>query len=189
MKSKIKSISFTSDGKPLLLFEMSNKEVLQYEKIFDDDVDIKIKKYSEHRSLNANAYAWKLMGLLAEAVRISKEEVYHKMLCRYGALKEDDNGNAMTISIRSNIDLSKADEYLYIHSSYIGKSTAGENDFSHYRLLKGSSEYDKAEMARFIDGIVQECENLEIPTIQQSEVDGMIEAWGKGFEKHSTKRA
>ncbi|MDQ9744386.1 hypothetical protein RF397_17385, partial [Acinetobacter baumannii] len=43
-----------------------------------------IKEYRKKRSLDANAYCWKLIGDIADALRTSKEEVYLLMLKRYG---------------------------------------------------------------------------------------------------------
>ena len=48
------------------------------EKLFD------IKEHKEKRSLSQNAYAWELIGKLADAMRMSKEEMYVRMLQNYG---------------------------------------------------------------------------------------------------------
>ena len=53
--------------------------------------DMKEKEYSAElkecrkpRSLNANSYAWQLMGQIADSIGSSKDEVYLTMLGRYG---------------------------------------------------------------------------------------------------------
>ena len=48
------------------------------DKLFD------ITEHKEKRSLNANAYCWALIGKIADAMRISKEEVYLDALKNYG---------------------------------------------------------------------------------------------------------
>ena len=48
------------------------------EKVFE------IKEHRQKRSLTANAYAWTLIGKIADAMRISKDECYLLMLKRYG---------------------------------------------------------------------------------------------------------
>ena len=60
------------------------QEVIQW--LFDQDKNKKfeIKPYHKKRSLNANAYAWMLIGKIADVVRNSKEEVYIEMLKKYG---------------------------------------------------------------------------------------------------------
>ena len=49
-----------------------------------DKLSVKIDKYRVRRSLNANNYAWKLLTEIANVIRADKEEVYLKMLKRYG---------------------------------------------------------------------------------------------------------
>ena len=46
------------------------------------------------------------------------------------------------------------------------------------QCYEGSSKYDTAEMARFIDGIVQECEELGIETESPDELVRMKREWG-----------
>ena len=43
-----------------------------------------VKKHREKRSLDANALFWKLLQGLAEAMEISKDDAYLKMLESYG---------------------------------------------------------------------------------------------------------
>ena len=40
----------------------------------------KLEEYKEKRSLNANAYAWKLMDLIAEKIGSTKDEVYLSLI-------------------------------------------------------------------------------------------------------------
>ena len=136
----------------------------------------------------ANAFAWTLMAKIAEAITppLSKEEVYRKMLIRYGTMKEDSNGTQILFSIRDDVDLRNTDEYLYIHAGAVGKGEINGCSFIHYRLIKGSSEYTKTEMARFLDGIIQECEQLGIPTITGNEYSDMLDRWEKQHAKHCT---
>jgi hypothetical protein len=49
--------------------------------------------------------------------------------------------------------------------------------FSHYRVYKGSSEYDTREMAVLIDGIISEAKELDIETLPPAEIARMKEMW------------
>ena len=42
----------------------------------DRDKLFEVKQHREKRSLNANAYAWALIGKIADVVKASKDEVY-----------------------------------------------------------------------------------------------------------------
>lgn len=73
--------------KPTISFEINERN--DFERMVDDLKDkeklsIEVKPYREKRSLNANAYAWVLIGKIADATRAGKDEVYLKCLKRYG---------------------------------------------------------------------------------------------------------
>ena len=48
---------------------------------------------------------------------------------------------------------------------------------SWYKVIKGSSEYDTKEMSVFIDGIVQEAEQLGIDTLPPAEIERLKGLW------------
>lgn len=151
------------------------KALTQLEKIKDcEKLTITAKKHRNKRSLNANNYAWKLMSDMAEILRTSKEELYEIMLVRYGTNATDEEGNLITISVPSNVDIKNAD----IHCAFMGKGYVGDKEFNHYRLIKGSSMYNTLEMSKFIDGVVSEAEKLEIDVVSPEEIRQMKERWG-----------
>ena len=129
-----------------------------------------IKKYRKKRSLNANAYAWALITKIANAMRISKEECYLNMLKHYG--------QSEIISVLSEIDISGYVKYY----EPIGRAFLQGKDFTHYKVYKGSSEYDTREMSILIDGIVQECKNLDIETMPETEIKRLVEIWKGGYD-------
>lgn len=140
-------------GNPLQIIQwLYNQEK---EKIFE------IKEYKQKRSLSQNAYAWKLINELANKIGMSKEEMYMKMLKAYG--------QSEIISMLSTINPKGYFKYF----EEIGTGIVNNKEFTHYRIYKGSSEYDTLEMKYLLDGIIQECENVGIPTLTQSEIERM----------------
>lgn len=131
------------------------------EKLFE------IKEHRQKRSLNANAYAWALIGKIADVLRTSKEEVYLNMLRHYG--------QSEMVSVLSSIDVSGYFKYF----DEIATVTLEGKQFTHYRVYKGSSEYDTREMSILIDGIVYEAKNLEIETMPEDEILKMKEMWNE----------
>lgn len=129
------------------------------EKLFE------VKQHRQKRSLNANAYAWLLMGKIADVVRASKDEIYLEMLRKYG--------QRTVVSVRSDIDVKGY--FKYYESFAVGY--VGDTEFTHYHVFKGSSEYDTREMSVLIDGIVSEAEELEIETLPPQEIQRMKEMW------------
>lgn len=140
----------------------------------EKDYMVKIEPVKRKRSLNSNAYAWVLMTEIANVLRSDKDEIYVEMLKRYGQIAEDKDGNKIVFSVRSDIDATSFYKYL----ERIGTGTVNGTEFTHYRALKGSSEFDTHEMSIFIDGIVSEAKNLGIETLPPDEVARMNAAWG-----------
>ena len=156
--------------KPTISFEINERN--DFERMVDDLKDkeklsIEVKPYREKRSLNANAYAWVLIGKIADATRAGKDEVYLKCLKRYG--------QSDLISILSTVPV---EHYLKYYEE-AGRSTLNGKEFTHYRVYKGSSEFDTLEMTIFIDGVVSEAKGLGISTETPEELARMKSMWGE----------
>lgn len=126
---------------------------------------IDIKQYRKGRSLNANAYCWSLCNELANVLRMDKDEVYVNMLKAYG--------QSEIISVRSDIDVRGYFKYY----DEFGKGYVNNKEFTHYKVYKGSSEYDTREMSILIDGIIQECQAQGIETMTPGELQLLKESW------------
>lgn len=125
-----------------------------------------ITEYHEKRSLSANAYAWVLINKIADALRKSKEEVYFQMLKDYG--------QSEFVSVKTNINVKGFFKYY----EEWGRGFVDGKEFTHYKVFKGSSEYDSKEMAILIDGIIQEAQNLGIETITPAEKERLLKEMG-----------
>ena len=134
------------------------EELSRYLWTLEKDKKYKLTEYKEKRSLSQNAYAWKLITEIGNVLRKSKEEVYLQMLKDYG--------QSEVISILSSI--SPMGFFKYYEE--IGKGIVNNKEFTHYKIFKGSSEFDSKEMSIFIDGILQECEALGIETLTPEEI-------------------
>ena len=139
----------------IITWLLSQKEEQQFE----------IKEYKEKRSLNANNYAWHLIGEIANILRKSKEEVYLQMLQDYGQQE--------VISMLSDINIKGFFKYW----KKIGTSVLNGKEFTHYKIYKGTSEYNTKEMSIFIDGVVQEAEQLDIPTKTPEQIEALKRMW------------
>ena len=141
----------TGDAKTIVQWLFSQDK----EKIFE------IKELTKHRTLSQNAYVWKLINEIANKVGKSKEDVYLQMLKDYG--------QSEIVSIKSSIN---PDGYFKYYEP-IGTGNIKGTEFTHYKIFKGSSEFDKLEMKYLIDGVIQECENLDIPTLTYEQIERM----------------
>lgn len=127
----------------------------------DTNKVFEVREYVEKRSLTQNAYMWTLITQLGNVLRKSKEEVYLQMLKDYG--------QSTIVSIVKDVDVSKYFKYYEI----IGSSELNGKQFNHLKIYKGSSEYDSKEMSILIDGVIQNCEEQNIPTLTKQEIERM----------------
>ena len=163
------SVSYVNDH-PLITFELTHRRSAfnMVDELKDVPLlSIKVDKYREKRSLNANNYAWCIITAIGNATRCSKEEVYLQMLKRYG--------QSELISVLAHIPIGDYVKY----SEEAGESTLNGKLFKHYRVYKGSSEFDTREMSIFIDGIVSEAKELGIPTETPDQIAKMKSLWGE----------
>ena len=157
-------------GKPTLTLEVneSNDFGLLVDEMRDKDkLSIEVKPFREKRSLNANAYAWCLIGQIADILRAGKDEIYLKCLKRYG--------QSELISVRSHVPIENYIKYF----EEAGESKLNGKMFTHYRVYKGSSEFDTREMSIFIDGICDEARLLGIQVETPNQLAEMKSRWGE----------
>ena len=140
-------------GSPIKLIEWLYNQ--DKNKIFE------VKEIIKKRTLTQNSYAWELITQLANVLRISKEDLYLKML--------EDYGQSSLISVKSDIGINGFVKYY----KEVGRSTLNDTEFTHYKIYKGSSQFDTYEMGIFIDGIIHECESVGIPTLTKEQVKNL----------------
>jgi hypothetical protein len=164
------NVSFTARGNPIVSLELNERDpALRMVDVLhgSDKLVIKIDKFRDKRSLNANNYAWKLITEIGNATRQSKDDVYLLMLKRYG--------QSEMVSAMAHIPFGQYVKYY----EEAGESALNGKLFKHYRVYKGSSEFDTKEMSIFIDGIVSEAKDLGIPTDTPVQIAKMKSLWGE----------
>ena len=125
-----------------------------------------IKEQHNKRSLDANAYAWCLISKMADVLHTDKDSVYRTMLERYG--------QTFVVKIPNDqIELFRR-QYPYCAQH---EKLPPEERAQYYRVWLGTSNYNTKEMSIFIDGVVDECHNLEIETATPAELARLKEAW------------
>lgn len=163
---KISNVTLTPDGLALTVPRDEARRFVYYFK----PGEYEVKRGHKKRSLNANAYAWKLINEIALATRTSPEEVYCNELqdiptLYYAALIPDEY-------VKSAIA-----EWKRGHIGRRAETDAAYTGYSNVMFHMGSSDFNVQQMSMLIDGLVQECKALEIETRPQEEIDAMLEAW------------
>lgn len=126
-----------------------------------------IGKIKKKRSLDSNSYAWVLITEIANILRSSKDEVYFKMLKRYG--------QGGWISIQNKYVENFKRTWKYNESE--GVAELNGKKFEHFRFWIGSSQYSTKEMSIFLDGIISECKEMGINTMTSMEIEQLNSLW------------
>lgn len=108
---------------------------------------------------------------MADVLGSSKEEIYEQMLNRYGTLATDENGSPITITARVGIDISSLPGHWYPYE------VSSDGRFRAFLQIKGSSEYDTKEMSRLLNGIVSECRDMDIITLEDLDISRLVDTW------------
>ena len=165
-KCKVNDLTFNLNGEQLITLNVQSDFTPFIDNLIDKELEIEIKEYKEKRSLNANALLWKLCNELGNKLRISKKEVYLMALKNYG--------QSEVISIQSDVNIQGYFKYF----EKIGTGKINNKEFTHYKIYKGSSEYNTLEMSILLDGVVQEAKEQGIQVLSASEIDLIKREWG-----------
>ena len=173
MIGTLKDLTLNRDGTQNITVTVTENFREQFDELSDCKVSIEIKKARQHRSLDANAYCWKLIDLISAKTGISKTEIYR------AAIKEI--GGVSTIVCVQDKAVDRLREGwqkngLGWQSDTFKSQIEG---CTNVILYYGSSTYDTAQMSRLIDGIIQEAEQQGIPTITEKEEAELLTRWKK----------
>ena len=126
-----------------------------------------IERRRKKRSLDANALCWKLCTEIANVLMADKDSIYIDMLKKYG--------QSDIVSVLSSVDVKGYFKYYDV----FGKGYVKDKEFTHYKVYKGSSEYDTREMSILLDGIISEAKALDIEVISEREKSLLLMEWGQ----------
>lgn len=143
--------------------------------IKEGKLSIKVVKYREKRSLNANAYFHVLVGKIAEAVTISKARAKNILLAKYGQAQLLPDGEVMIY--KTNAPVEYMQELETIHSMPVKFGEENGKEVVFYKIFRGSHTYDAKEMSVLIDGTVADAKELKIETLTPDELERMKSSW------------
>lgn len=132
--------------------------------------DITIQQHREKRSLNANNYSYALQDKIAKALNKSIEDVHNEMVLSYGVLE--------TYSIKKCAFESA--KRMFDYFEVLGESEVNGKEFVHIRAGIGTHNYNTLEMSKFLDGVVQEAEQLGIEVRTPAQLAELKSLWEKG---------
>lgn len=168
MEFKFKKIKWNIDSEGFWISILAPEKVKEFtNQIKDKEYDCILKEHREKRSLDANAYAWLLIGKIADTLRASKDEIYLQMLKIYG--------QSVVVSVLeiATDQFKKSVKYC----EDFGEAELNGKKFKHIKVFIGSSEYDTNQFAIFLDGIISEAKELGIDTMTPDEIAKLKASW------------
>lgn len=130
-----------------------------------------LKEYRAKRSLDANAYFWKLLGELSAKTGVETSSIYREYI-------KDIGGNYDVICVQQ-----KAADALEHHWTSNGLGWQVERIDSKIEgcvtmlMYYGSSQYDTSQMSRLIDLVVSDCKDQGIETKTVDELALIMARW------------
>lgn len=158
----------------VLSFEIDAESVPQAKSMFDGFsqgyFDLKIEKWSEKRTLQANAYFHVLCNLIAKETKSSMDDAKKQLVFQYGTLARGNDGKLAGAILPPSVN---PDDF-YPYCRWYGKE---DNGFDMYLFYKRTHELNKEEMSRLITGAQDEAQALGIETIPPAELERMLNRW------------
>lgn len=142
----------------------------QIEELQGQKLNIEMKKYREKRSLDANAQMWVLLGKLQDKTDIPKELIYRDLIKHIGSYE--------VIPIKDEAVEKFTEAWKKNGLGWVTETTESKLEgYTNVLAYYGSSTYDKKEMSRLIDLVVQECRQFGIETKSEKELKSLLESW------------
>lgn len=151
------------------------------EKIYD----LSEHQDKKHRSLDSNAYFHVLCDKLRQKLGISMARCKNHLIADYGQVYYLADDTPMIYKTNAPEDYMM--ELETIHTKCVKVTKENDKDVFFYRVYRGSSSYNTAEMAALIKGTVEECKAQDIETATPDELAHMAALWEKKYEKRQDK--
>lgn len=166
--SRLKDLTRDLHGHFILTVEMDGDPRQMWDELHDCDVDVTVKKHRNKRSLDANAYAWELIGLIAEAVKVDRVDVYKDAIRSIGGVSE-----IVCVQDKAVNDLCSGWQHNGIGwqtETMPSKIPGCTNVILYY----GSSTYDTKQMSLLIDHLVHTAQDMGIETMPPAELERLV---------------
>lgn len=176
LTGKIKDLAMDiKTGKATLTLTVNEKQAAidTYNRLAKEDVlTIKLAKWRQKRSLDANAYFWILADKLAQRLNIPKEDIYRNAIKEIG-------GNCEIVCVKNEavekLKIGWQHGIGWLTDTFPSKLDGCTNVILYY----GSSTYNTEQMSRLINNIVEECKAQGIETKTPQQIDEMLSLWGQ----------
>lgn len=176
MIGRLKDMVRDRDGNWVISFTTRDRfDGDKFDELAKVDCDIEIKKHRNIRSKNANSYFHVLVNKIAGETGESEEEVKVRLITSYGALARNDDGTYLMFLLPESADATDYYKYAVLYD----KREVNGRTVNMWKVYKDSHKMDTKEMARVIDGAIQEAKELGIETDTPEQIAEMRRKWAE----------
>lgn len=146
-----------------------------------------LSEHKEHRkrSLDSNAYFHVLADKLRQKLGISMARCKNHLIADYGQILY--LGDEPMI-YKTNAPEDYMMELETLHTKCVKVTTENGREVFFYRVYRGSHEYNTEEMAKLINGTVEECKAQGIETATPEELARMQALWESRYAKREEQK-
>lgn len=164
----------TNKAKISLLLDTRQLDIVEELKK-ENKLNIEVKKYRKKRSLNANSYFWQLLQELCELVELDTIEEYKRRVKELGIFRQF---KIETENIKT-FEKMWTSQGIAWFCEIVDTTYVEDTEFKIINAYYGSSSFNSKQMARLIDGVVQDCKVYNIETKPQEEIKSLLKEWGR----------
>lgn len=183
LTGKISGVSLSLDGKVMVALELNERSsaMKMVDSLRGFKLSVKLDKFREKRSLDANRYLWKLCSMIADKLSDdgaphTKEEIYRKAIKAKGICREQGE---------LPLDFAKTSRTAWemLGTGWITEQVDFEPDGDRVivRYYYGSSTYNSKQLARVIDWLLVECYQLGLEVKSKEEIQSLLSSWKGGI--------
>ena len=161
-------------GKALLTLAVNEKQtaINCFEELKSKNkLAFKIGRYTESRTKDANRYFWALCEKLAEKLDTTKIDIYRNSINEVGVFYDDE--------IEPEKVQHRRKAWEKIGTGWLTERVdfSADGNKEVIRFYYGSSSYNKKQMSRLIDNVIQDCKAEGIETRTPEQIANLISLW------------
>lgn len=154
MTGKLRDLTINRDRTQNITVTVGADFREEFDRLKDKQIEITIKPRRDRRSKDANAYAWTIIDRIAEALNVDKIDVYQSAIRSIGGVSD-------TVCVSNKAVSSLCECWESRGIGWIAETMPSKlRGCTNVILYRGSSDYDKAQMSRLIDHLLQDAETI-----------------------------
>ena len=182
MRIQLNDIQMVNTGAGIILTLRIPQMFLQVVELFKTkflpNMEYEIKLIRKKRSLDANAFCWKVCTDIANAVGETKEQVYRDAIGAVGVYEQIQFMDTEVNGIKkSRFDAMQAFKAKWYANGIGWVTKTVDADKCVIQAYYGSSRYNTKEMSVLIDYLVRQAGELDIQVLTASEIDLLLREW------------